>query len=275
MQRLFELVYKYRIFFYFFLLEALCFTLIVRHNRYQGAAYFNSSNAIAGSILTGYSNINDYFVLKTQNANLALENAELRKELEAIQNANEKAYLDKFQENFLDEFKYLPAKVVSNSLNREDNYITLNIGSKNGVEPGMGVISTKGIVGQILSVSNHYSTVISMLHTDMKVSSQLSKSKTLCSTMWEGKNFQKGKLLFVPRHVTPNEGDKVVTSGFNTVFPEGIAIGTINSINTPSHESFHDIRLDLATDFSNLYFVYIVKKQQIKERVELEKTSEE
>lgn len=274
MQRLFELVYKYRIFFLFLFLETICFSLVVRHNKYQGAAYFNSSNVIAGTVFNIASNINDYFVLKTQNSNLALENAELRKELEAIQNANEKAYLDKFKANFLDEYQYLPAKVVSNSIMREDNYLTLNIGSKDGVEKGMGVISTKGIVGQILSVSNHYSTVISLLHSDLKISSQIQENKTLCSTTWGGHNFQKGKLLFVPRHVKIEKGTHAVTSGYNSVFPEGISIGTIDSINTPSHESFHEITINLATDFSNLYFVYVVKKQQIEERINLEQQSE-
>lgn len=275
MFQLFQLLYKYRIFFYFFLLEIVCLTLIVRHNRYQGAAYFTSSNAVAGSIFNVASNVNDYFVLKTQNDNLALENAELRKELDLYKTVSNKAYLNEFKKSFLDEFEYYPAKVVSNSINRENNYLTLNIGSADGIEKGMGVISTKGVVGQILSVSEHYSTVLSLLHTDMKISSQIEKSKTLCSTIWQGKDHTEGKLLFVPRHVKVDLKDNVVTSGYNSVFPEGIPIGTVSKESTPSHESFHEVYLNLTTDFSNLYFVYVVKKKQINERIELEINTQE
>lgn len=275
MHRLFALLHKFRTFFFFAALQVICFSLVVNHNKYQSAAYFNSSNAVVGNILAATSTVSDYFVLKTQNENLALENAELRKQLSAIREATEKKYLSDLHESFLDEFNYVPAKVISNSINQDENFLTLNIGAASGVEVGMGVISTKGVVGQVISVSKHYATVRSLLHINTSISSQLAKNKTLGSTKWNSEDFTRAQFLEVPRHATVSKGDKVVTSGYNSVFPEGIDIGVVKAIETPKHASFHEIELDLATDFSNLYYVYVAQAQLIKERKRLEKESEE
>ena len=172
----------------------------------------------------------------------------------------------------MDQFEYLPAKVINNSITNLENYITLNIGSKDGVEKGMGVFGTSGVVGQVIAVSENYATVMSMLHTDCKISSQLESNKTLGAATWDGKNFKTGLLTFVPRHIKVNLGEVVVTSGYNSVFPEGIKIGKVQEINTPRHESFHEIKIDFATDFSNLYYVYIAKGKRIIERKKLEES---
>ncbi len=272
MYRLYELLYKFRVFIFFLLLEVVCFTLIVRNNKYHSAAFFNSSNALSGTVYSFTSSVNDYFVLRTQNDNLVQENAELRKKLLAAQELGEKKFLADVNESFLDQFEYLPAKVINNSITNLENYITLNIGSKDGVEKGMGVLGTSGVVGQVIAVSEHYATVMSMLHTDCKISSQLESNKTLGATTWDGKNFKTGLLTYVPRHIKVNEGEVVVTSGYNSVFPEGIKIGKVKEIKTPKHESFHEIKIDFATDFSNLYYVYIAKGKRIIERKKLEES---
>ena len=270
MYRLYELLYKFRVFIFFLLLEVICFALIVKHNKYQSAAFFNTSNAFSGSVYSITTSISDYFVLKKQNNNLVEENALLRKELIATKEIKEKKFLEDLNESFLDQFEYLPAKVINNSITSLENYITLNVGSKDGVEKGMGVLGTSGVVGQVISVSENYATVMSLLHTDCKISSQLLNTKTLGTTTWDGQSFKSGHLTFVPRHIKVQENETVVTSGYNAVFPEGIKIGTVKSITTPKHESFHDIKIDLSTDFSNLYYVYIAKGNRIIERKKLE-----
>lgn len=272
MYRLYELLYKFRVFIFFLFLETLCFLLIVRNNKYHSAAFFNSSNAFSGAVYSFTSAVGDYFVLRTQNDNLVQENAELRKELHTAQELNEKKFLAELSTTFLDQFDYLPAKVINNSIANLENHITLNIGSKDGVEPGMGVFGTSGAVGKVTAVSEHYSTVMSLLHINCKISSQLDSSKTLGTTTWNGKNFKIGSLMHVPRHIKLNENELIVTSGYNSVFPEGIKIGTIKSIITPKHESFHEVEIDLSTDFSNLYYVYIAKGKRINERKKLEES---
>lgn len=272
MYRLYELLYKFRVFIFFLLLEVVCFTLIIRNNKYHSAAFFNSSNALSGAVYSFTSSLSDYFVLRTQNDNLVQENAELRKKLLAAQELGEKKFLAEVNEAFLDQFEYLPAKVINNSITHLENYITLNIGSKDGVEKGMGVLGTSGVVGQVIAVSENYATVMSLLHTDCKISSQIQRNKTLGAATWDGKDFKTGTLTYVPRHIKINTGETVVTSGYNTVFPEGIKIGTIKSVNTPKHESFHEIKIDFATDFSNLYYVYIAKGKRIIERKKLEES---
>ena len=262
MQRLLLLIYNYRAFLVFLLLEILSGWLIVRNNEYQGAAFFNSSNEIAANILQTRRGVSDYFNLKNINQNLAKENALLR-EMVADKNQLYNYLLAKQLPDTVlsSQFDFIVAKVVKNTTRQFNNYLTINKGRKDGVEPGMGVISGNGVVGRIKATSKNYATVASVLHSDMKVSSLLKKSNTFCTTQWGGRNPQKADLLYVPRHIEINVGDSVITSGYNSVYPEDIMIGQVSNVDLKPNATFYDIEIDLSTDFSTISYVYVVHNQ--------------
>jgi rod shape-determining protein MreC len=179
MQRLFAFLYRYRIFGYFLFLEAVCFWLLFRYNNYYNAYFFNSSNRLAASIQSVSNTASDYVQLQEVNQDLLEENTQLR-----IQLAN--VLINSTIEDTTSQvFNMLPATVINNTFRRSANYITINKGQLDGVKPDMAVVSRSGAVGKVKSVSDHFATIISLLHQELMVSSQLQSTKTLCTTQWD------------------------------------------------------------------------------------------
>ncbi|MCZ6692920.1 MAG: rod shape-determining protein MreC [Bacteroidetes bacterium] len=271
MQRLFQILLKYRAFIIFVLLEFLSGWLIIQNNQYQSAAFFNSSNALAGNIINATNYLSEYLSLRKVNQELSQENAILRNQL--LRNPSVTTGSTSIDSTLSTEFEYIPAKVINNSTRRFKNYLTLNKGSNDGVEPGMGVIGIHGIVGVVKSSSNHFATIISLLHGNMLVSSKIESSNTLCTTKWDGVNPLRANLLYVPRHIELNIGDTVSTSGYNAIFPEKILIGTISQVKLPEDATFYDIRISLSTEFHGLSYVYVLQNNLKAEKISLEVNS--
>lgn len=272
MSRLFQLIYRYRAFLIFLVFELLCFWLMVRSNPYHSAAFFSSSNQIAGNIYTTKENITSYFSLKKVNENLAEENAELREELYTVSRpviVRGKLDSAKIPEVGLN-YSFISAKVINNTTYQTHNHFTINKGARQGIRQGMGVISANGVVGIIKSVSGNFSTAYSILNNNVLISAELKKSNTLCTVNWGGLDPRFARVLYLPRHIDVEKGDTVITSGFNAVFPEKILIGTVEEVNLNENESFYNIRLRLAADLTSLSYVYVVDNPKKEEQLNLE-----
>jgi rod shape-determining protein MreC len=278
MRNLFIFIYRFRAFLLFVILEVLCVFLIIRYNTYQGAAFFNSATIYIGRVLEYQNSITDYFKLGTVNASLAEENARLQQELMRYRNvflADSTESLDTTFYESSDTSKVFPyilhaSQVINNSVRRTNNYLTLSKGVKDGIKPGMGVISLQGVVGRVKTVSRDYATVTSLLHSQMLISAKLKKNNTVGTIKWEGGDFRTAKLDYIPLHVKLAVGDTVVTSGFNTVFPEGILIGTVSSVLKKQDNSFYTIDVNLSVDFAQLSYVYVVEDPMRSQREKLE-----
>ena len=269
MRSLFLFLFKYRTFFVFVLLQILCFWLIISNNRYQSAAFFTSSNRLAAAIMTTTDNVSDYFNLGAQNKKLAEENSRLRRLLNQKQQIPYYLPGKRVKDTaVLKQFNYMPAKVVKNSVNWSNNYITINKGAAHGIKNGMGVVSHDGIVGIIKSSSRHFSTITSLLHSNIYISSVIKRTGDLCSTTWDGRNPYQASLRFVPRHIRLQPGDTIVTSGYNAIFDKGTLIGTVKETSIEENATFYDVTIDLATDFNSLSYVYVIEN-----RLRLEKDS--
>jgi rod shape-determining protein MreC len=151
-----------------------------------------------------------------------------------------------------------------------NNYLTLDKGKLDEISEGMGVIGPEGVVGRVYSVSDHFSLVISLLHSESLISSIVKRENILCSTSWDGRSPQSANLLHVPRHFHPEVGDSVVTSSFNAIYPPGVMIGTIESVEIDEGATFYEIGIDLATDFNSLSTVYVLYDSLRSERAALE-----
>ena len=274
MRNLISFITKYSFFFLFLIFEVFAFYLLFQNNHFQRASFLHSTNSISGGIYTQYSEWTDYLNLKEVNIELSKENQLLRDhQLQSFQPLFGENVLIK-DTIFKRRYHYKRAKVVNNSINKQNNYVTLNIGSLNGIESGMGVIGPQGVVGVIKNVSKNYASVLSVLHRSSKISAKLKKTQYFGSMQWDGIDYRKAKLYDIPNHVNLSLGDTIITSGFSATFPEGIAIATIESFEKPEGENFYDIRLDLINDFKQLTHVYVVKNNKLLEQKELEKTTE-
>jgi rod shape-determining protein MreC len=271
MRNLFILLWKYNFFILFLLAESLCFYLILQNNNFQRASFINSTNKIATTVNGFVSNITEYVNLRTSNDALARENAGLRSLMPDV------FYIDSVQQRmegdtiYKQQYTYMTAKVINNSTNRRNNYLTLNRGSEQGVKGEMGVISTQGIVGIVKDVSPHFCSVMSVLHKDSRISAKIKKNSYIGSLVWEGYNAGHATLKDIPKHVQLEKGDTLVTSAFSAIFPEGIMIGVIEKFDSKPGD-FYLIDVKLSTDFSNLSHVYVVTNVLKEEQKKIEES---
>ena len=258
MQRILLFLYSLRAFLLFVFLEAIAIWLIVSFNSQQGSAFFNSSNRFSGKVLGAKNNVSEYFSLAEVNRRLVDTNAELLAELEMYKKPADSTFIQ-LDSIFMAKFEFKGAKVINNSIRLSQNHLTLNKGEKHGIKPGMGVFNGQGVVGRVKGVSRNFATVISLLHTDLLVSSKIDSTEVFGSIKWDGLDPQKAKMLYIPRHVKIEVGDKIVTSGYNAVFPEGINIGTVLEVNQGSDTNYLDVTVSLSTDFTKVTYVYLVE----------------
>ncbi len=167
-------------------------------------------------------------------------------------------------------YPLIPARVINNMLRSVDNYLTLNVGLADGVEPGLGVVSAAGVVGRVKAASAHYATVTSLLHSKSAVAAKIKRDGTFGSVIWPGEDYRYALLDNIPRQNRLVAGDSVVTSGYNAIFPEGVLVGVVESFVKEPDKNFWTVRLRLGTDFSRLTYVYVVHKPPRAERDSLE-----
>jgi len=271
MRNIFLFIWKNNFFFLFLLFEVFSFILIIQNNAYQKSAFINRTNDFFGSINGKINGIYDYFHLAETNRQLAEENARLHSnEIKSFNITDKKVYTLN-DTVYKQEFNYIEAKVVNNSINRRKNYLTLNKGSKNGIKKDMGVISPQGVVGIVADVSPNYSTVMSVLNIDTKISAKLKTSGQIGSVAWNGTNYRKGKLNDMPTHVKLQQGDTIITSGFSAIFPEGINVGYVLDYKLKNSEIFYDIDIAFSVDFNKLSYVYVINNILKMEQLLLEK----
>jgi len=269
MRNFFLLIRKYNFFIVFLLLEVISGILLVRNSTYQRAAVISTSNELVGKIYTAYSNVTDYLVLGETNRILSAENARLRR-ADSVSFYDPSFRVLRVNDTIgLQQYEYISARVVNNSVSRVNNYITLDKGSLQGIQPEMAVMGSNGVVGIVKDVSEHFSTVISLLHSSTKISSKIKKNDYFGSSVWDGENPQIAKLLDIPSHAQVKVGDTIVTSSYSGIFPRDILVGVVSEIGT-SGESFKEIKLKLATDFQKLSYVYVVRNLLKSERDTLE-----
>jgi len=270
MRSLLRFLVRNYFFLLFLILESFCMVLVVRYNNYQKVKFLNSSNQVIGKIYETSNSIFSFFKLQQVNSELAAENARLRNELQQLALPEGQERTDSMTIGQV-EYLFIPAKVINNSVNKQNNYITLNKGKKDGIKPDMGIIGPGGIVGIITNVTDHYSTGPTVLNKRWRVSARIKKNNYFGSLVWDGKDFHQAQLNEIPFHVEPEKGDTIVTSGYSSIFPEGIMIGQIESFNHESGDNFYEIRVRLSTNFMTLTHVEVIINYATDELTNLQK----
>lgn len=239
----------------------------------QRVKWLSSSSKVAGSVYQIKANLENYIELKKVNKRLSDENANLRQAL--YQSQFEKALIEGTFGNTdtLNKFVVSPAKVIKNSVIREKNLITLNKGGKEGIVQDMGVISDKGVVGVVENTSDHFTTVISLLHSELSINASLKNTKHFGSLIWDTKTIDRCILVDLPKISNIQIGDTIVTGGMSSVFPAGIPIGQVSAYSVPNNSSFYKAEVRLFNDMSNLDQVYVIKNTLKEEQVSLENPS--
>lgn len=256
----------------FLALECICFWLMIQNNNFQNASVFNSANRFSASVLEAVSFVNEYIHLKTTNRFLAAENARLRSmgSWQTEDQLHDSTWIDTLAYH---QYEFTAARVVNNSINRRNNYLTLDKGRLHGVEPEMGVVSASGVVGIVKDVSDRYCTVLSLLHKDSRISARFSSNQYFGSLVWNGTDPEKAQLKDIARHVPVQLGDTIVTTAYSAVFPPGVLIGTVSEFEVKPGDYFYTIYVKLSVSFGSLTHVYIVNNKFKAEQRQLEKAA--
>ena len=262
----------------FLFLELLCLILLFRYNSYQGSVWVSSANAVVGKVYEWQSDIEQFFSLEERARQLTDENIALERQLsrvreELIEQKGDTALADSIMQDVTNELHLLPAKVVSNSLRRPDNLLTVDRGRADGVLPDMGVVSGTGLVGVVYMAGQHYSVVMPLLNVHSRVSCAIRDHGYFGYMSWDGSSSTDAFMEDVPRHAQFNIGEWVETSGYSDIFPPGITIGQITAIGNSADGLSYRLRVRLNTDFSRLREVSIITDDTFPERLQLLKAA--
>ena len=252
----------------FLLLLGISFSLVVKSHSYHRSEYVNSANVVTGAYYEKVNEVNEYFSLKQKNKDLASENALLK---ELLFNKKDTILTSKtLFRNDLNNYNVVVAKVVKNTFNTRENYITINSGKNSKIEIDMGVVNDKGIVGIIEKTSANYSTILSVLNTKSKINAKIKNSNHFGSLIWDGRNVGFAQLIDVPRLASLKHGDSIVTGGNSDIFPENIPIGKIDKIFIDKKTNYYTINIRLFNEMKSLGYVYVIEKKKKKEKQQLE-----
>lgn len=254
----------------FLLLEALSGFLLFQYNHYQGSVWFTQANSVAAQVHEWEAYVLSYLRMPAENAALTQRNIMLQYNNDVLRHQlaelrADSSFTQQAQTRALSGMTLIPARVVDNSIRQKDNMLVINVGSNDGVEPEMGVVSGTGVVGIVSQVTPHYALVMSVLNSHSSISCRLRGTEYFGYMKWKGGRTLRASMDEVPRHARIKKGDVVETSGFSAVFPPGIFLGKVAEIRNSSDGMAYELEILLSTDIANIRHVNVIRNHSKEE----------
>lgn len=280
MHNLTEFLAKYKHWFLFVVFEVLSLVMLFRFNDYQGSVWFTTANYLGGVLYDGSSKLTTFLTLGKENEKLTLRNLELERENKELYaqlygKTKDTTYLKRGQFRFLSNYRIIPAKVVENSVNRRNNFITIDKGTADGVHADMGVACGNGVVGVVYLAGNHYSVVIPILNSKSNISCSIQGRDYFGYLHWNGGPSDVAYLDDIPRHAKFKIGDRVLTSGYSSMFPAGVLVGKVQHVYNSEDGLSYRLTVKLSTDFGNLRDVCLIDDASIREKQAVMKAAQD
>jgi len=281
MRNVFLFIRRYFTFISFMLLQFASLSMLFRYNKYHRAFFLGKANEITGYINSKYDKVDDYFHLKEENLRVHKMNDSLLNLLKGnfmkidtgVMVITDTARYD--TSGSVRRYMAREAKVISNSVINQKNYLQVNRGSKQGIKDNMAVINSDGsVVGQVVGVSENFSQVMSLLHVQSKVNAMMKRSRTNGRIEWDGKNPFFLTLKDVPKSDSIAKGDTVLTGLYSYNFPPGWMIGTVAEVVDDKSTNFYVLKIKTQANFQNLQQVFIIENLQREEQINLDKATQ-
>lgn len=275
MNNIFQILYKHLHWVVFIALEIICFILLFSYNNFQSSVYLSTANEVTARLLKGRDKVTKYFGLAEKNHVLSEQNAQLQQRIVELEMLNAQYHLDSLaktetiQRIYRTGYHITPAQVIDKSVNKTDNYFTLDRGTSDGVAPDMGVMGVDGVVGVVFKCTEHYSLVMTLLNSNNSISCKVSGNNDIGYLQWQGGDPRYATLHDLPRYSNVTVGDTIVTSGNSSFFPEGIMVGTVEEKHHTTDGLYMNLKVLLSTQFVNLEHVFVVSKMDAEEIIEL------
>ncbi len=276
MHRLIEFLRSVYVVVLFVILECIAINFYAHSDVYTQAKMLGYSNRVVGGAQGVWGGVREYFGLRTRNEILINRVAELENELSLYRHLASDSTLWAGANPLTDSpYHYIVSKVVSNTINKLENYIVLNRGKRDGVRKNMAVISSGGaMVGYVASTTERYSIVVSILNTKFRTSGKISGQEQMGSIFWDGKSRYQVQMEELSKYTELEVGDDVVSTGFSQIFPENIAIGRVSEFALNEARTAYSVTIDLEADISSINEVVIVANNNFDEIDSIFKTIE-
>ena len=239
---------------------------IVNYSKYHQAAFGSITNNFTGKINTNYNNVQQYFHLKQTNDSLIKANELLYNKLSSNFEFPDTAKISVTDTVIVDSIKqyrkirYISAKVLSNSITLQSNYLVLNKGLNDSLKIGMGVVDpNNAVVGIITEVNEKYAVVMSLLHKDSHISGKLAKGEETGTLNWDGSMVNYITLTGIPKSAKIAKGDSIISSGFSTALPKGLKVGYVDAVFKETSTNLFKIKFKTAANFYNIQYVYVIE----------------
>lgn len=275
MQNLWQFFTRHFHWFLFLLLEVASGVMLFQYNNYQSSVWVSSANMVAGKVYELQSNIEQFFSLTRNNEELSLRNFYLERQLDQLrrlyaEETGDTTAAERAELQALSQYKLIPAKVISSTLDRLDNMITIDKGRVDGVNPDMGVACGGGVVGVVYQVSDHYAVVIPVLNNSSRISCAIRGRGYFGYLTWKGGDPSIAYVEDIPRHAKFRRGEWIETSGYSSIFPHGISVGKILQVYNSRDGLSYRLKVHLSTDFGCLRDVCVISDSDIGERLRLQ-----
>lgn len=271
MNRFLTVFAKHHVLILFVFLQSIAVMMIFQGKNYHKSLFINSVNGLTGNTYSAISDYEQYLSLKQANDMLSQENARLKNSLpNSIQRVNNE-YLLVSDTLYRQKYLYREALVVYNSVVKKDNYLILNLGSKDGIMEDMGIVTATGVVGRVVEVSDHYAKVMSFLNSKSTISCWIKRNKASGYLVWDHLNSKSAKFTELPLTTEVKVGDTVITSGYSSIYPKGIELGVISRVEDDLEQQMLSVQVDLNLDYNTLYHVCVVENLEKEELKELKK----
>jgi rod shape-determining protein MreC len=274
LNNLFDFILRYISWFVFLICEIISLVLLFTYNNYQGSIWMSSANVVTGKVYEVNAGVEQFFSLTDINEQLSKRNLYLEQRVQDLTSqiaaqTGDSSLMKLENYELMKKFNLISAKVVSNSINKRNNLITIDKGEIDGVRKDMGVACGSGVVGIVFMTGRHYSVVMPILNSNSSISCTINKRGYFGYLHWTGGNSRIAFMDEVPRHAHFNLYDKVVTSGYSSVFPPGIEIGKIIHVYNSSDGLSYRCMVELSTNFAKLRDVSVIDDAQMKERIDI------
>jgi rod shape-determining protein MreC len=267
MNRLLKVFSKHYVLILFIFLQVISLSVVFQGKNYHRSIFINSINDLTGGTYALVSNYKQFFQLKDNNLTLAKANADLLALLPtSIQKINQE-YVLVSDSLYRQKYLFRHAQVINNSVNKKDNFFIMNLGSNDGMMKEMGVVTSSGVVGMIVQVSNHYSKGISFLNSNSRVSCKIKRNDAAGILYWNGVDSKSSIIEDLPLTSEVLVGDTVMTSGYSSVYPKGIVVGVVQQVVENVEKQMLDIEVELTIDYNAINHVYVVEnldKEELK-----------
>lgn len=278
MRNIFLFIRRYATFLAFVVLQIFALWMLFKFNKLHHAAFLGVANEITGTVNTQVDKLDDYFHQGEENKRVHRMNDSLLNLLRSnfsFADTSARVVVDSVMVDTLKavrRYLWRDAKVVYNTLNSDKNYLQINRGAKYGIHDNMAVLNSDGaVVGQVVNVSNNFSSVMSLLHIQSAVSGALKRTGDAGRIRWDGKDPRFVLMEGISRSVEVKKGDTILTSRYSYNFPPDKMIGTVVEIGNDAATGFYLLKIRTAVNFSNIQQVFVVENLQSDEQLQLEK----